>query len=277
MIRFDCNGSGGANQIRASTDRRKGGRDWRRLAALLPIFLFGACANGDFDRVKPELVADDVHAWLGTEVVHETGGQFSTFPLTDDERTMRDLGFPLIEPPFDRHRWYSIIDEYGIRRFVDPDWLRFFPDGYQIRLMATPFRSANARYSKLNEDIRNDVLRIGPFFEAARRVVDMDNKRAKSLEYVGGLTPREYNSAVTRNAENALVIAWVQCSLSQRAAGYQYALEHLVVSTPSSASVDVERSITLMQTRIAENHLLDEPNLCTGLPLGLGAQIVSKQ
>jgi len=242
---------------------------------LLPAAL-GACAGGDFGRIQPFLVADDVHAWLGTEAVNRNGGHFSTFQLTDDERTLRDLGFPLIEPPFDRQRWYSIVDEYGVRRFVDPDWLRFFLDGYHLRLTQTPYRSANARYSKLNEDIRNDVLRITPFFEVARRVLDMDNKRAKSLEYVGGLTAREYNNALSRNAENALVIAWVQCSLSQRAASYQYALEHLVVSTPSQASVDAERSITLMQTRISENHLLDQPNLCVGLPVG-SAQLVSKQ
>jgi hypothetical protein len=257
---------------------KKAGVRW--LFALLPLFLV-TCAEGDFDRIKPELVADDTHAWLGPAADYRYGGQFSTFELTDDERTLRDLAYPLIEPPFDRHRWYSIVGEYGVRRFVQPDWLNFVLERYQQELMITPYRSANARYNKLNEDVRNDVIRLGPFFQVARRVLDMDDKRAKSLAYVGGLKPREYNNAMSRNSENALVIAWVQCSLSQRAAAYQYALEHLVVSTPSAVSVDVQRSVALLQTSIAENHVINEPNICAGVPvasaqLGGSAPIVSK-
>ena len=278
MIRFDLGGSW-IGQV-AADFRCSGARCLRRrrwLVMALPALL-GACATGDFGRLQPFLVSDDVHAWVGTEAVSRSGGQFSTFQLTDDERTLRDLGYPLIEPPFDRQRWYSIVNEYGVRRFFQPDWLHFVLAEYEHDLTWTAYRSANARYNKLNEDVRNDVVRIIPFFQVARRVLDMDKKRAASLQYVGGLTPLEYNNAVSRNAENALVIAWVQCSLSQRAAAYQYALEHLVVSTPSGASVDVERSITLMQTRIGENHVLDEPSICTGLPAFAGQQqIVSKQ
>jgi hypothetical protein len=237
-------------------------RAWRALMVLVPVLLGACSANGDFGRVKPEFVADDTHAWLGPEAVSRNGGPFSVFPLTDDERLLRDLGFPLLEAPYDRQRWYSMIDEYGVRRFFQRDWLTFSLDAYEQQLMATPYRSANARFSKLNEDIRNDVVRIEPFFAVARRVVDMDDKRAKSLSHVAGLSPREQNNAVARNAENALVIAWVQCSLSQRAASYRYTLEHLIISTPTSVAVDVERSLTLMQTNIVNKHLLDEPNIC---------------
>lgn len=240
---------------------------WRAalLSVLLIPALLGACAaNGDFGRVKPELVADDTHAWLGTEAVYRNGGPFSTFPLTDDERTLRDLAFPLIEPSYDRQRWYSIVNEYGVRRFVQREWLTFVLEAYERQLMTTAYRSANARYAKLNEDIRNDIVRMEPFFGVARRVVDMDEKRGKSLSHVGGLSPREQNNAVARNAENALVVAWVQCSLSQRVGSYRYTLEHLVISTPTPVAVEVERSITLMQENIARRHLLDEPSICEG-------------
>lgn len=40
------------------------------------------------------------------------------------------------------------------------------------------------RYSKLIEDIRNDVTRLEPFFASARIVSDLDRKREKSLGYV---------------------------------------------------------------------------------------------
>lgn len=240
-------------------------RGWRWLTILVPAFL-GACADGDFGRIKPELVLDDTHAWLGTEAVNRNGGPFSVFPLTDEERLLRDLGYPLIEPPYDRQRWYSIVGEYGARRFVQRDWLTFRLEAYERQLMTTAYRSSTARYSKLNEDIRNDITRMDPFFGVARRVLDMDDKRGKSLSYVGGLSPREQNNAIARIAENALIVAWVQCSLGQRAASYRYTLEHLVISTPTPVALDVERSLTLMQTSIANKHLLDEPNVCGEAP-----------
>jgi hypothetical protein len=243
-------------------------RRWLWLAMLTPALL-AACAEGDFGRIKPEYVVDDTHSWLGTEAVYRFGGPFSVLPLTDDEKTLRDLAFPLIEPPYDRQRWYSIVNEYGVRRFVQPEWLVFVQDAYERHLMATPFRSANARYAKLNEDVRNDVVRMGPFFTVARRVVDMDAKRGQSLSYIHSLAPREQLNAVARNAENALIIAWVQCSLAQRATSYRYALEHLVISTPAPVAVDVERSLALMQTTIANKHILDEPNVCAGAPITL--------
>jgi hypothetical protein len=239
---------------------------WRWLAIVVPAFL-GACGiEGDFGRIAPERVADDTHGWLGTEAVYRNGGPFSVFPLTDQERLLRDLGYPLIEPPYDRQRWYSIVGEYGLRRFFQREWLTFKLDAYERQLMTTAYRSANARYSKLNEDIRNDVVRMEPFFGVARYVLDMDDKRGKSLSHVGGLSPREQNNAIARIAENALIVAWVQCSLSQRAASYRYTLEHLVISTPTPVALDVERSLTLMQTNIANKHLLDEPNVCSEGP-----------
>jgi hypothetical protein len=245
-------------------------RRWTWLIGL-PALLGACAANGDFGRVKPEFVLDDTHAWLGPEAVSRYGGPFSVFPLTDDERTLRDLAFALIEPAYDRQRWYEIVSEYGVRRFFQRDWLTYVPDAYERQLMGSEFRSANARYAKLNDDIRNDVLRIPPFFVVARRVVDMDDKRAKSLAHVGTVSPRDQRNAIARNAENALVIAWVQCSLSERAGSYRYALEHLVVATPAPNAVDVERSLTLLQNTIVNTHLLDEPNICVApmAPLSL--------
>jgi hypothetical protein len=35
---------------------------------------------------------------------YATGSVASKFDLTDDERALRDLGYPLIEAPYDRQR-----------------------------------------------------------------------------------------------------------------------------------------------------------------------------
>jgi hypothetical protein len=232
-------------------------RPLRHVCALaLPmLLLLGACsANGDFDRVKPNLVSDDIHDWVGRDAAREAGAPVSQLPLTDEERTLRDVAYPLIEPPFDRARWYAIINEYGLTH--RDGWPKFTLGGYSARLMGEHYRSATARYDRLNNDIRDDVQRVPEFFAAARTVLDLDNKRAQSFAYASGLTRAEKGNATARIAENAFVVGWVQRAVADRSAAYCFALQRLVIATPNPMAVEVERSLTLLNARIAENHVL---------------------
>ncbi len=214
----------------------------------------GGCANGDFGRLKQDLVIDDIHAWVGQTAARDAGVPPSSYPLSDEERRLRDLAYPLIEPPYDRARFYSIINEYGANNFFT-GWPHYDRTAYTKRLMFTPYRSATARYAQLNADIRNDALRIPEFFLVARRVVDLDRKREKSMTYIGDLNGSERKNALSRIAENALTIEWVQQSLVDRAEAYRHALERLIVATPAPMAAEVERSLNLMRSRIAESQI----------------------
>lgn len=150
-------------------------------AFALHTFVSGCALNGDFDRVRPGLVSDDMHAWVGKEAAASRGIAPSNYPLTDDERMLRDLAFPLIEPPYDHNRWYSVLTEYGISRSFEPDWASYNVNAYSDNLTGTAYRSATARYMKLSDDINNDIVRLDTFFGLARRVIDIDDKRKKSL------------------------------------------------------------------------------------------------
>jgi hypothetical protein len=242
-----------------------------RITLLLALpALLGACANGDFGRLKPGLVADDIHGWVGRAAARAAGVPVSHFPLTDEERLLRDLAYPLIEPPFDRARWYAIVNEYGVSHAFG--WPQFEVAGYGGRLMGMHYRSATAHYSQLNVDIRNDTIRIPEFFRVARRVLDIDRKREKSLGYVSALSPKEQVNATARVAENELVVAWVQGALVERSAAYCYALQRLVIATPAPMAVEAERSLTLLNTQIAENRLLASPRFGPE-PAGCGPAI----
>ncbi len=243
---------------------------WRRVAALIVIaahaLLAGCALNGDFGRVRPGLVTDDMHAWVGTEAARAHGIPPSTYPLTDDERALRDLAYPLIEPPYERNRWYSVLNEYGLNRTFQPDWYVYDVMAYGDRLLGRAYRSASGRYARLNDDIRNDVVRIDPFFVVARRVIDLDRIREKSLGYVTAVDGGDALNAQARITENALVVAWVQQSLADRAASYQAALERLLVATPYPMAVEVERSLALMTQKIAANQVVAIPNALVRAP-----------
>jgi hypothetical protein len=51
--------------------------------------------------LREKLVYDDMHDWVGRDAVRGIGGKPSQFRLTDDERQLRDLGYALIQPPYD--------------------------------------------------------------------------------------------------------------------------------------------------------------------------------
>jgi hypothetical protein len=221
-------------------------------AALAGAMLLGGCAlNGDFGRLRSDLVTDDMHAWVGREAVGSIGGKPSEFRLTDDERQLRDLAFALIQPSYDRNQWNSVLAEYGLGRARERT--PFDRTAYWTHLDVAHRRSEASSYAQIVTDARNDVVRIEPFFATAAQVLDLDRRRADSLRYVAassGLSEAEANNALARNNENTATVEWVCRSLKERAVSYRYALERLIISTPSSNAVESERSLTLLQTRI---------------------------
>ena len=77
-----------------------------RIAIAIPILaasalLSGCGTNADFGRVRPTMYNDDVHAWMGPVTTREYGDPPWRHTLTDEERRLRDLAYPLIDPPYE--------------------------------------------------------------------------------------------------------------------------------------------------------------------------------
>jgi len=224
---------------------------WQVVAFAL---LLGGCANGDFKEVRPLLVRDDIHDWVGPAAIEGTNALPSSFELTDDERQLRDLAYPLIEPPYDRHKWYSVAGEYGL---IARDRSQAFDHtAYANNLLGKDYRSPAARYSRLIDDIRNDTTRLPPFFETATRVLDTDQKRQMSLAYVSELSRAERDNALRQINVNAAIISWVGSRIHQRIASYQFALERLVIMTPMHQAADAEVALKHLRAEVAyyESH-----------------------
>jgi len=231
------------------------------LAVVAVLLLSGCSSIGDFGRLQPALRTDDIHAWVGQEAAASAGAPISLNNLTEEEQTLRDLAFPLIEPPYDRIRWDAVVYEYGIKRSFRRDlWIHDIAAYYAH--LAGPFhRSSVARYNQLIDDIRNDIVRIEPFIEAARRVVDLDKRREKSMQYLTSVSPPERDEALARVGENSLTIAWVQHSLAERCASYRFALEHLVVAEPEPAAAEADRTLTQLQQLLKGTQMVAAPRL----------------
>ena len=228
------------------------------LLALLAAML-GACSGGDFGRTRADMRSDDMHRWLGAEVTSSVGLRPSQFQLTDEERQLRDLAYPMIEPPLSRPAWKSVFGDY---KAMPSPWRQkvvFDRTMYGRTLIDEPHRSHSSRYAQLIEDVRNDITRFEPFFASAIRVIDLDRKRDASMARVSALSPRERDDAVARMQENSLIVQWVQQCLEQRISSYRWALERLVIQAPDGMAADADRLIGELAAQTANPPVAGQP------------------
>ena len=224
------------------------GRAWAMLC--LAMLLGGCVTNGDFGRVRAEFVSDDMHDWVGRDAVARSGELPSELRLTDQERSLRDLAFALIEPPYKRNRWDSVWREYGLGRSPAGAETPFDRTIYFAKLHHDYRRSEASAYARIVTDARNDVERLPGFFTVAGRVIDMDHKRAASLAHVSTLGPGERTNAYRRNNENKAIVAWVCRAVKKRVTSYRFALERLVIAVPSPGAAETDRSINFLHTQL---------------------------
>jgi hypothetical protein len=218
-----------------------------RLKPALMLLLAGAtlagCSGGDFGRTRGDFRNDDMHRWLGAEATGSIGLKASQFQLTENERQLRDLAYPLIEPPHSRPAWKSVFGDY---QPLPSPWRQkvvFDRTTYGRTLIDEPHRSHTSRYQQLIEDVRDDITRFEPFFASAAHVIELDRKRNASLKLVSELSPRERADAVARMEENTLIVQWVEQCLERRISSYRWALERLVIQTPDDIAADADRLI----------------------------------
>jgi hypothetical protein len=233
----------------------------RSLPAILLVAgaALGGCSGGDFGRTRADMRNDDMHRWLGAEATASVGLKPSHFQLTENERQLRDLAYPLIEPPHSRPAWKSVFGDY---QPLPSPWRQkvvFDRTTYGRALIDEPHRSHTSRYQQLIEDVRNDITRFEPFFASAARVIELDRKRSASLKMVSELSPREAADAIARMEENTLIVQWVQQCLERRISSYRWALERLVIQTPDNIAADADRLIGELAAQTANPPVAAQP------------------
>jgi len=221
--------------------------------------LLGACSGGDFGRTRADMRNDDMHKWIGAEATASVGVKPSQFQLTDNERQLRDLAYPLIEPPHSRPAWKAVFGDYQPSASPWRQKVAFDRTAYGRALIDEPHRSHASRYAQLIDDVRDDITRFEPFFASAIRVIDLDRKRDASMHYMTELSPREKADAVARMQENSLIVQWVQICLEQRVSSYRWALERLVLQAPDSIAAEADRLIGELAAQTANPPVQSQP------------------
>jgi hypothetical protein len=221
--------------------------------------MLGACSGGDFGRARDDFRNDDMHRWIGAEATSSVGLKASQFQLTDSERQLRDLAYPLIEPPHSRPAWRTVFGDY---QPIASPWRQGAPPfdrtAYGRALIDEPHRSHASRYSQLIDDLRDDITRFELFYAAAIPVLDLDRKRNATLAHIS-LSPRERADAAARMQENSLIVQWVQQCLERRVSSYRWALERLVLQAPDGMAADADRLIGELAAQTANPPVAARP------------------
>jgi hypothetical protein len=157
-------------------------------------------------------------------------------PLTDLEEELRTRAAALAT---------STSPFAGALPPIVPDITR-----YGDALRARPYASSEARFARIGDDIGDDRLRLESFMAVADKVAARDAIRRRARGYVPA-GPSEGDALATRMADNEAVVAGTLAVLDQRAAAYRYALEHLVLATPSPAAVGAEHALLRFEQDLA--------------------------
>jgi hypothetical protein len=218
------------------------------VAIALSIAALSSADAGDFGRPTPSLLDGLIprQFWKGPV----TG--YSGFPLTDLENELRDRSYALIRPNEPRGNWNLYIAGFEIAHLLPPSMTAYDHTEYARMLLSTPARSEASSYNRLIDDMVAEGKLIGPFVAVACAVADLDQKRVRSLAYVGELNESEAGNAFGRVRENGMVTAWVRRALYWRLGSYRYALERLVVAVPSGLAVEAERALKGFEAQVLQ-------------------------
>lgn len=211
-------------------------------------------SSGDYGRPRDSEFFDEYFPWLKGETLGFLGLGTPAAPYTDDELQIRDQAYAILLPPDIKRRSYLTVagvDFVELWNLLAVEPPPFDVGSYADSLISKPYRSSTARYARLIDDIRADAGRAGPFFNLAYRVLDADRIRQQSFRYVR-IAPDNFELARIRVDENRRLIAGIYYRFRERIASYRYALDALLVLTPSPYAVEAESALRVLEAIFAK-------------------------
>ncbi|MDB5542414.1 MAG: hypothetical protein JWQ89_4141 [Devosia sp.] len=220
----------------------RGLRRWLLAGLLLCAWPAAGHELGDFGRVKPGVLNDEIIP--GTDrLMRRLGNQpVSNFNITDQEREMHDRVYRFLiarharDWAFDYEQVVAVAGLTSRRKGKD--------DLYYRWLTGERYASSRVRYNTMADDIGADLLTLPSTFAAICAVIEIDRQRAVAAAEIADIEPAMIAEMHERKAENDLHVGRFVAALDYRYASYGYALDHFLVETPHGEAVEVDARLS---------------------------------
>lgn len=223
------------------------GRTVLALAVLLPI---AACARpvGDLGRVAPHAWHETVMPMIGDWRARGSGEPVSGLVKTDQESEMHARVWRYLTAPNTSDWFFDTATELQRTRIAPASEFKFKSDRYYLWLRSERFASSRVRYSRVSEDVTDDLATMPETFGAICAALEVDRQRAIAAGGIEGLNPKMKQDVMARKAENAMSISWFTRAVRYRYDAYSYALDHLLVETPHEDALRLDGLLSDLAT-----------------------------
>jgi len=197
---------------------------------------------GDFGRLEPGFVNDELIPLVDKNRRGMNGRPLDGFNLTDEEVEMRDRVWRFLVAPHARDwAWPYRIEvrpakaaERGAEPFAR----------YYRWLTSQRYASSRVRYNTITDHVTADIGTLPGAFRSICAVLEVDRQRAVAVSEIDYLEPEMIARQQKRDRENGAFIDRFVLALSFRYDSYQYALDHFLVETPHHEAVRVDAALS---------------------------------
>jgi hypothetical protein len=215
----------------------------------LPLLLCGCVTEpvGDFERKDASVFHDTILAGAGKFAAAQRGEPVSSYPLTDEEKELRDVAWDLVRPPHGGASWHADFDfTLQWSRLTPKEWYEIDANDFYVLLRNSGVVSHETYYELLINQARSDASRIPVFRDVAARVGKADGARRAAISALAANEAMRLEGEA-RIAENRHLVNWVEESMQYRIHAYRTALGRLMVEVPSTKAVEAEAAIDALQ------------------------------
>lgn len=212
------------------------------IVATLPVAPAAAQQLGDFGRMEPGFVNDELIPLVDRNRKGMNGRPVDGFNLTDEEVEMRDRVWRFLIAPHAKDWAWPYSAE--IRPAKAGSGTEKQIGKYYRWLTGQRYASSRVRYNTMAGHIAADNGTLEGTFRSICAVIEVDRQRGVAVAEVDGLEAEMQVRVDKRDRENGAFIDRFVLALSFRYESYQYALDHFLVETPHQEAVKVDTALT---------------------------------
>lgn len=220
-------------------------KNFLSLFIIAPILIGCVDPIGDLGRKRPSILGTETKlspSNVNLPFLHKGSHRFN---YTNDERELRNMTWRLMQAPHvgnwidTTSEWIRSLPYYDDRKYKERGIHRY----YRL-LRREPYRSSDARYARIADDALKDKALVTPLFYKAKTVFNADNKRLHAIRRMqGDILPGRLNEAHERMNDNRSIVAAAVAAMDYRIQSYRYAIDHLMIETPSEYGIQARSAV----------------------------------